>query len=250
MPLYDHFHKPLLETRQWISFHARWATAIADDLNRRLPRRFLAEAPFSLGKFASADVAEIDEEHGHVHGASNGAPYGETNGGVAVAAKPVVYTPPKPDATFSADFPPEVIVEIRDLQRTRKVLAVIEIVSPGNKDDDNARLAFGGKCLSYLANGIGLLVLDIVTLGSENLHNVMMQLAHQERHGFEGNPQTYAASYRPGVRKREDIVDVWRWPLSVGEKLPAVPLALSGVGCIELDLEATYSEACERNRIP
>jgi hypothetical protein len=33
VPLLDHFHPPLSERRPWESFHATWATAIADILN-------------------------------------------------------------------------------------------------------------------------------------------------------------------------------------------------------------------------
>jgi hypothetical protein len=43
MPLLDHFHPPRSERRHWEAFHARWASAIADDLNDNvLPERPLA----------------------------------------------------------------------------------------------------------------------------------------------------------------------------------------------------------------
>jgi hypothetical protein len=45
MPLYDHFRPPLSEERSWDAFHSRWATALADDLNLRLP---------AIGCFAEA----------------------------------------------------------------------------------------------------------------------------------------------------------------------------------------------------
>jgi len=252
MPLFDHFHGAIDKKHQWVSFHSRWATAIADDLNRRLPKRFLAEGPYGLGKFASADVAEIDQESDHGASGSNGAPLsGNESGGLAVATEPVLYAPPKPGLSMPADFPEEVIVEVRDLHRALQVLAVLEIVSPGNKDDEEAKLAFAGKCLSYLAKGIGLVVLDIVTEGVTNLHNVMVRLAKQDAN-FEmaGEPQTYAASYRPVQRKWDKMIDLWHWPLVVSSALPTVPLALKGFGCVALNLEATYQEACERCRIP
>ena len=252
MPLFDHFRKPLLHSHQWMSFHSRWATSIADDLNLRLPKRFLAEGPFGLGRYASADVAEVDQSPDFDRGPSNGVPLlGNGTGGLAVAIEPVLYAPPVPELSMSAEFPEEVLVEIRDLQRGRQVLAVVEIVSPGNKDDEEAKLSFAGKCLSYLSKGIGLVVLDIVTEGAENLHNVMIHLAKQDvQFEMAGDPQTYAASYRPVRRKRQDFIDLWHWPLVVGEALPTIPLALKGYGCIALNLEATYSEACVRARIP
>lgn len=251
MPLYDHFHTPLSDMHQWISFHGRWATSIADDLNRRLPRRFLAEAPFNLGTFASADVAEVDQSPRESNGPVKGLPLPADMGGVGVAAEPVTYTPPATGLTMPAAFPPEILVEIRDLHRTRQVLAVVEVVSPGNKDDEQTRLAFAGKCLSYLSKGIGLLVMDIVTNRLANLHNTLVHLGKQDtRFEMVGSPPIYVAAYRPVHRNREDVIDLWHWPLAVGSPLPAVPLALKGFGCVRLDLEATYTEACERSRIP
>ena len=247
MPLLDHFHRPLSETHQWVAFHSRWATAIADDLNRRLPRRVLAEAPFSLGTSAAADVAETDQAT-DLNGTHS--PTG-LHGGVAVAVEPITYTPPATTLVMPASFPKEVLVEIRDLDHARRVLAVIELVSPGNKDDDRARLAFAGKCLSYLSRGLGLVVIDIVTERLANLHNAFVQLAgHGDAHRMADDPSIYACAYRPVRRKNKDLIDMWLHPLAVGGQLPELPLALLGVGCVRLDLEATYLEACERTRIP
>ena len=38
------------------------------------------------------------------------------------------------------------------------LVAAIELVSPGNKDRPEARLAFAAKCVSYLTRGVGLIV--------------------------------------------------------------------------------------------
>jgi len=94
-------------------------------------------------------------------------------------------------------------------------------------------------------------VIDIVTNRLANLHNVLIQLADKDsRFAMTGNPATYAVAYRPVHRNTEDFIDLWRWPLSVGSVLPTVPLALKVFGCVALNLEATYTEACERCRIP
>lgn len=250
MPLYDHFHGPLSDSHQWMSFHSRWATAIADDLNRRLPKRFLAEAPFNLGPFASADVAEVDQSPDRGNGPGNGVPLLGGTGGTGVATEPVLYAPPAPALAMSAHFPEEVLVEVRDLRRARQVLGVLELVSPGNKDDE-ARTTFAGKCLSYLAKGIGLVVIDIVTDRLSNLHNALVELGKQEsKFEMPGDPPTYAAAYRPVHRAGQDLIDLWHWPLAVGGPLPTIPLALKGFGCVALNLDATYAEACERSRIP
>src|SRR5437763_13736899 len=89
MPLLDHFHPPISQRQPWESFHTRWAVAIADHLNRILPRRYAAEVQIHLGRQAEADVAEYDK--GFPDG--NGDSTGEVGaGGVAVQAQP--YAPP------------------------------------------------------------------------------------------------------------------------------------------------------------
>lgn len=198
MPLFDHFHRPLSESHQWVSFHARWASCIATDLNRRLPRRFLAEAPFSLGTFATADVAEVDQFPQGGNGPASGLSFSGASDRVGVAVEPVFDTPAETDLTFPADFPEEVLVEVRDLRLARQVLAVIELVSPGNKDDEEARETFSGKCLSYLARGIGLVVIDIVSDRLANLHNEVVRLAgHDAKCRMPGDPPLYVSAYRP-----------------------------------------------------
>lgn len=244
MPLLDHFHGPVAR-KLWEPFHARWAVAIADDLNRRLPRQFVAGAPIHLGAAVESDVVEYVERNGH--GGANGV----ADGGVAVAVQPALYAPPAADLSMPADFPPEVLVEVRDEARDYRVVAVVELVSPGNKDRDEYRNQFAAKCLSYLAKGVGLVVIDIVTSRRANLHNALVRLAgHDPRFLMAGDPPTYAVAYRPVRRGQANLTDLWRHALAVGSPLPAVPLALKGYGCVRLDLEATYTEACERSRIP
>jgi hypothetical protein len=244
MPLYDIFHRPLSDVHHWQSLHNLWSGSIVADLNRRLPRRFLAEAPMSLGPFASADVSENELLTGPE--SANG-PTG--NGGVGLAVE--IYAPPAVTGTMPASFPPEYRVEIKDTHRAMRVLAVIELVSPVNKDTEEHREVFAGKCLSYLGKGIGLVVVDTVTDRLANLHNEIVRLAgHGTAFEMAESPSIYAAAYRPAHRKSEDLIDLWTWELVVGHPLPVVPLALKGVGCVRLDLEATYAEACERSHIP
>jgi hypothetical protein len=246
MPLYDHFHGPLAR-RPWESFHFQWGSCIAADLNRRLPKRFVADAPMHLGSSVSADVAEYERlgENGHQNGeiSNNG------DGGVAVATE--IYAPPATTLSMPADFPTEVKVEVRDVAENYRLLGVIELVSKSNKKESSEREQFAAKCLSYLGKGIGLVVIDIVTVRLWNLHNVMIHLANRdEKFLMPGDPPLYVTAYRPVSRNKEDLIDLSLWPLTVGSALPVVPLALKGFGSIRLDLEATYREACERSRIP
>src|SRR5438105_617923 len=61
MSLFDHFHPPLSERRQWNSFHHAWATVIAFDLNDRLPPGYFADPSIQYG--IEIDVAVLEDEH-------------------------------------------------------------------------------------------------------------------------------------------------------------------------------------------
>lgn len=89
-------------------------------------------------------------------------------------------------------------MEVRDLHRARQVLAVIELVSSGNKDDEEAREIFSGSCLSYLAKGIELVVIDIVSDRLANLRNDVVRLAgHEAKCRMPGDPPLDVSAYRP-----------------------------------------------------
>lgn len=250
MPLLDHFRPPIALHHQWASFHARWAVALADDLNRRLPRRFLAENQVQLGRRVEADVVEFDQEYSREeepggHFSSNGG------GGAVVAVAPEVYAPPAPAMSIGVVFQDAIEVRVYDQARDRRVVAVIELVSPANKDRPDERETFALKSLGYLKAGIGLVVLDIVTDMDFNLHDEIVRASRSDdRFRMPASPATYAVAYRPVHRNGENLLDIWPHEFRVGAPLPTVPLALKGYGCVPVDLEATYTEACERSRIP
>jgi hypothetical protein len=246
MPLYDHFRPPVSLRHDWVSFHTVWTAVLVEVLNKRLPRRFLAEAKIHLGRKAEADVIEFDQEPDGDAEETNGA-----GNGVAVATKPALYTPPAATATAPIRFDDSFEVKVYDFKRDRRVVAVIELVSPSNKDRPDERETFALKSLGYLKAGIGLVMVDVVTDMYFNLHDELVRIGRADDHfRMTGAPATYAAAYRPVHRGDENLLDMWLHELTVGGDLPTVPLALKGYGCVPLELNATYAEACERNRIP
>lgn len=246
MPLYDHFHRPIFPLHKWPGFHGQWSACIAAELNRRLPKQFVAESPLYAGWAVAADVAELDPAP--LDGSRNGQP---ADAGVGLALATEVYAPPAATVSIPAAFPDELLVEVREFDEGRRLLAVVEIVSPANKKEADERTRFAAKCLSVLDKGIGLVVVDVVTDRHANLHNRMVELAgHDPSAAMADAPATYCVAYRPVSRDRETFIDQWHHPLAVGAPLPVVPLYLKGYGCVRLDLEATYREACERSRIP
>jgi hypothetical protein len=242
MPLLAHFRPPLTPSRRWESFHALWAAAIVERLNRNiLPSAYFAETQIHIGSRVEVDVATLERPP-----AESTASNGPTATLVAE-----VWAPPAPALVMPAFFPDEIEIQVIGGPTGGHLVAAIELVSPGNKDRLEARRAFAIKCASYLQLGIGLVIVDVVTERAGNLHDELVQLMQQgERHYFPGMPSLYAVAYRP-VRREPggDQIDVWPAPLALGQSLPMMPLALRGAATLPLDLEATYSEARQRSRL-
>jgi hypothetical protein len=241
MPLLDHFHPPLLGHRHWEGFHGRWAAALADGLNESLPEEYFAEFQVTVGTRIEVDVATFTED-----GAS--APQRSPGGTTAVQTR--VWTPPTPVAVLPALFPDDFEVQVFSNVAGPTLVAAIELVSPGNKDRDDARRAFAAKCAAYLQRGIGLIVVDIVTSRHANLHDELMGLlGNTTGAAFPAPTSLYATAYRPAHREQRNEIDLWRESLALGQPLPMLPLAVRGLGCLPIDLEGTYMEARKRVRI-
>jgi hypothetical protein len=241
MPLLDHFHLPLLGARHWEGFYGWWAVAMSDVLNEILPNEYFAEFQVTVGTRIEVDVATFTE---------NGAPEPSASGGTATAVETEVWAPPAPAAVFPAVFPDDFEVQVFSSVAGPVLVAAIELVSPGNKDREEARRAFAAKCAAYLQRGIGLIIVDIVTSRHANLHDELMGLlGHTEGLVFPTPTQLYATAYRPVHRQQRNEIDLWRGSLALGQPLPTLPLAVRGLRSLPIDLEATYTEARKRGRI-
>jgi uncharacterized protein DUF4058 len=227
MPLLDHFHPPLSEMRHWDSLHLGWIVECAGQLNQRvLPARYFAEVAVCRGGRIEADVAtDIGDK--------------------------LSYRPPPLTAVIPAVFPDEFEVQVFDTSGGITLVAAVELFSPGNKDRSETRRAFAAKCASYLQQGIGLVIVDVVTDRLANRHDELVQLLEQpDAFRFPANGPLYATAYRPARREPGgDQIDLWTFSLAVGQALPTVPLALRGGPTLPVDLELTYMEVRESSRL-
>ncbi len=219
MPLRDHFRPPLSERRPWESFHTTWASALADTLNGEvLPSGFIALEQVHSGGAIEIDVATYKE-----------------------SASPAPLTLP-------ALFPEGCTIEIVSTEGGRRLAAAVELVSPGNKDRTQKRRLFAAKCASCLARGVGLVIVDVVTIRQANLHDELMDLLEQPGFRMPSSPAIYSVAYRPLRRDGVEVIDTWPVPLTVGQPLPTMPLSLEAELCVALDLESAYLDACQRRR--
>jgi hypothetical protein len=240
MPLLDHFHAPLAPRRHWESFHVNWAGAIADALNEDLlPEGYFAEEHAQLGPWVEIDVATFADP----------GPAGHRIGGTATLP-PRLWVPPAPVMVAPTVFPDAFEVLVFESEGGARLVAAIELISPGNKDRVAHRQAFAIKCASYLCRGISLIVIDIVTSRRANLHNEIMQLlGHGEALAMPAEAILYGVAYRPIVRDGHEQIEMWSATLGIGEPLPVLPLALDAEVALPIDLEATYTAACQRRRL-
>lgn len=242
MPLLDHFHPPLSAERRWESFHSSWATKIADALTERwLPPGYIAEEHAHLGPSVEIDVATFERY---------ASATGEQEGGAVATAGARVWSPPTADGMLPAVFPDTFEVRVLSTDTGPKLVAAIELVSPGNKDRPAERRAFATKCASYLCQGISVIIVDIVTNRRANLHNEVLRIM-EAADALQMPPESslYAVAYRPLRRGKGDAIDVWRSPLALGQPLPTLPLGLRADLVIPVDFEAAYAEACLRKRL-
>jgi hypothetical protein len=157
------------------------------------------------------------------------------------------YAPPVPDRTIPAAFLDAFEVRVFSTTEGLTLVGVIELVSPGNKDRPAERLAFAAKCASYLAQGVSLIVMDVVTTRHANMHNEIMRLMEAAPDvDFPAEVRLYATAYRPALRGQQEEIDLWMRPLALGGRLPTLPLRLTGDLFV---LEAAYQEACRRRRL-
>src|SRR5207245_1335800 len=86
---------------------------------------------------------------------------GEESPNGAVAAQ--TWAPPVATLVLPAVFPDDLEVQVLDQRDDARLVGVVELVSPRNKDRAASRRAFAAKYAAYLQRGIGVVVADIVT---------------------------------------------------------------------------------------
>ncbi|MDY3563521.1 DUF4058 family protein [Gemmata sp. JC673] len=233
MPLRDHFRGWLDQEMKWHSFHQAWATYIAEALTTRLPEGFRASPnvqtaiEIDVAAFGGARTpprAPTDREE----------PAWQPSGGTLTL--PFEVTEP---AT-------EVLVHGR--RDGSYLAAAIELVSEGNKDRAEAREAFIAKCETYLQQGVGLVIVDLVTTRAANLHDGL--LARVSPTAPVWGERLYATAYSPQGKNGAAKLTVWQEPLAIGAALPTMPLWLLHGPCVPVQLEATYEDTFRRLRLP
>ena len=240
MPLRDHFHSPVNDKHRWDAVHGGWPMEIVRTLFDLLPAGFVAEPRVYHGAPFEVDIATIEDDDRPAAAADL------NHGGTATI------TAHDPTLTVSADLSEldEYEVLVYDTERERRLVAAIEIVSPSNKDRPAHRQAFAVKCAAYLQRGVSVIVVDIVTERSANLHAELAQtLGQADTLAWRSESDLYAVAYRTARSADAGRIEAWPEILAVGQALPTLPLWLEEGLCLPLKLEECYRAACASLRI-
>ncbi|MCI0462494.1 MAG: DUF4058 family protein [Gemmataceae bacterium] len=218
-------------------FHHEWISEIARALNAGvLPEDYYALAEQHAVGFGP-DVLTLQggEEDGDGE-APRSAPSGRGTS--------VLTAPPKARLLVETDRPfyhrKRSTVVVRHVSGDR-VVAMVEVVSPGNKNTRNGLRSFVEKAAELLEKRVHLLILDLHPPGKRDpygLHAAIWEeVAGEEAQVPPEKPLTLA-SYESSLCLRAFVE-----PVAVGEALPDMPLFLEPEAYVLVPLEATYQRA-------
>lgn len=216
------------------AFHHDWITEISRSLNSGiLPKAFYA-LPEQIAGGLGPDVLTL-----HHPVTSDEAPSAWEGGVALLDAPPKVSIHLQSAAGQYAAKAKSVV--IRHVSNHR-VVAIVEIVSPGNKNSQSGLDAFERKAREALAAGIHLLIVDLFppsVRDPQGIHPVIWGDTDQLLPAIAGKPLT-CASYLGGPGAEAFIE-----PLAIGDTLPDMPLFLTTAKYVATPLELTYCLALE-----
>lgn len=122
-----------------------------------------------------------------------------------------------------------------------KVVAVIELVSPGNKDSRHALRSFVEKSVDLLYDHVNLLVIDPFPPGNrdpQGIHKAIWDEISDNAFTLPDSRPLTLAAYQAAP-----VVTAFVEPIAVGQHIPDMPLFLHNNYYINVPLEATYMDS-------
>jgi hypothetical protein len=122
-----------------------------------------------------------------------------------------------------------------------RIVALIEVLSPGNKSNRHVIHALVEKVISAVAHGTHLLLIDLHPPGPrdpQGIHGLLWEHLTGDTHEQPADKPLTLAAYVAGLVKTAYVE-----PLAVGDVLPDMPLFLDPEQYVYVPLEATYGAA-------
>ncbi len=212
-------------------FHQDWTIELARALNRGLlPKGVAALVEQRSGPF-EADVLAVERRTRPQPSA--------LNGGIAIGQQPVARIVRRTDRTAYSERANRIVVR----HHLGRIIAVVEIVSPGNKESRRAFRQFVDKTVSLLSQGVHVLIIDLFPPTSRDpfgVHQVVWDEFAEEPFTFPQGKDRILASYESGPE-----MAAYLEPVTVGDVMPDMPLFLWNGIHVPTPLEVTYQAAWE-----
>jgi hypothetical protein len=215
----------------WHNFHQGWAIALRDALNAGvLPEGYFAMAEQRIGgPIPDVLTLQLSPPPG---------PPAEPSGGLGVAT-----APPKTRIVVRSEAAAYARranrITVRD--DLGAVVAIIELVSPGNKESRNAVQSFCRKLGELLWRGVHLVVVDLfppTPRDPQGIHKEIWDEVAESPFELPADKPLTVAAYCA----TPDLTGYVE-PVAVGDPLPDVPLFLAADLYVPCPLERSYQAA-------
>ena len=224
MPLDDWTRVP-----SWLfhDFHQSWSIRIKDALNaNRLPSGTVALVEQRSGP-RQPDVLAIEAR-------ARRPRLDLDTGGIATQEPPATQMIRRTGKEIYAGRANRIVIR----HHLGRIVAVIEILSPSNKDSRAALRDFVDKTVQFLREGIHVLVIDLFPPTARDplgIHKVIWDEIEEEPFAFPPGKDRILVSYETGDERAAYIE-----PVAVGDGLPDMPLFLASQLHVAVPLESTY----------
>jgi hypothetical protein len=211
-------------------FHQAWTVELCRSLNGGLlPAGHSALIEQKLGS-RSPDLLTVEERIDDMN---------PSHGGVAVLERPRVKTIIRQsDAQFYSAKANRIAIH----QPLGRVVAILEIVSPGNKDSRRALGQLVGKIADTITAGVHVLVIDPHPPGPfdpDGIHAAIWELLDPtESPLMDSTHDRLAVAY-----ESTSPCSAYLEPIGVGDRLPTVPLFIAEGAHVPVPLEKAYAAA-------
>jgi hypothetical protein len=208
-------------------FHQSWSIRIKDALNAgRLPKGIEALVEQRVG-LRESDILSVERRRWE------GTDAGRESG-IVTLERPATRIVQRSDRHLYAARANRIVVR----HHLGRIIAVIELVSPGNKDSRAALRDFVEKTIEFLRARIHVLIIDLFPPTPRDpfgIHKAIWDEIEVKLFSFPAGKDRILVAY-----EASGVWTAYVEPVGVGDALPDMPLFLAEGMHVKVPLEATY----------
>jgi hypothetical protein len=237
MPLHDWSR---LEANYFRDFHLAWIAALRHALNNGV----LPPDYYALTEQTTPPIIPDVLTLGHTNGRSNGSPLPSPSVAVVTETPPRVRFATEAHKRKRALTPARRRVAIRHVSG-HQLVAVIEILSHGNKSSKRDFRQFLNKAVDLLDEGVHLLLVDAHPPTLQDPRGVHAAVWKELVNGAFAPPADKPLTLASYAARGNGTFTAYVEPITVGDVLRDMPLFLDPERYVNVPLEPTYLSAWE-----